>query len=150
VKPILQTGQIWLDSRYYLNEETGEYMPKYLLILADRLDCADVISAVFTSKPNGLREHPACDHGPPRAGYFVGTPGAPLSLPTWVDFSSVRTHDELDVDSHVKGGRYKVVGQTLGNGVFCGLLRCICQSDDLTNRQRSWIQDIIAKLGCPH
>jgi hypothetical protein len=42
--------------------------------LADNGTSADVISAVFTSKPNGLREHPPCDHGPPRAGYFVGTP----------------------------------------------------------------------------
>jgi hypothetical protein len=70
-------GQIWRDDCYYLDRQTGECKRKYVLILAADAG-GDALTAVFTSKPNGLTENPACSLGPPRAGYFVGTPGGAL------------------------------------------------------------------------
>ena len=72
-----KVNTLWRDEQYYRNTETGQYMPKYVLILAISTDADDALGAVLTSKSNGLREHPACDFGPPRAGYFLGTPGGP-------------------------------------------------------------------------
>ena len=73
-----KANTLWLDSRYYLNQETGRYMPKYVLIIATSPNGNDALSAVLTSKANGLREEPACDPGPPRAGYYIGVPGGIL------------------------------------------------------------------------
>lgn len=61
---------LWRDEQYYRNTETGQYMPKYVLILAISTDADDALGAVLTSKSNGLSEHPACDFDSPRAGYF--------------------------------------------------------------------------------
>lgn len=141
-------GQIWRDECYYLDRQTGECKRKYVLVLA--LDgSGDAITAVFTSKPNGLTETPSCSLGPPRAGYFVGTPGGVFSLPTWVDFSSIATLDAVDLATHVASGRTYKQTQTLPAALFCTVLRCALQSEDITGRQARWIGDTAAQLNCP-
>lgn len=145
-----QPNTLWRDSRYYLNEETGEYMPKYVLILATSPSCDDALSTVLTSKANGLREEPACDPGPPRAGYYVGVPGGGLIKPTWVDFSRVQDEDDFKFQKFINNGRITPVDLTLPRAVFCGVLRCLSKSEDLSNRQHMWLANTIMSLGCPH
>lgn len=146
----LKVGEIWRDARYYLRDD-GQFMAKYLLVLAKADKGDDVICAAFTSQPNGLTVSPACNHGPPRAGYFVGIPPPPFTKQTWVDFSSVNTEDELDVARRVTSGRYTKTSASLTPALFCAVLRCLCQCglDDLTQRQRLWVQNTIATLNCP-
>ncbi|MDH2229422.1 hypothetical protein N5K37_05865 [Delftia tsuruhatensis] len=145
-----KANTLWCDSRYYLNEETGEYMRKYVLILATSPNGDDALSAVLTSKANGLREEPACDPGPPRAGYYVGVPGDGLLKPTWVDFSSVKDEDDFDFKKLVGNGRITSHALTLPDAIFCGILRCLSKSEDINNRQHKWLAATIASLGCPY
>jgi hypothetical protein len=144
-----KANTLWRDERYYLNRETGEYMPKFVLILATSPDGDDAFSAVLTSKSNGLREEPACDPGPPRAGYYLGVPGGNLTLPTWVDFSNIQTQDSLAFKKRIQEGRIAPAPLVLGAGLFCGVLRCLSRSEDITQRQHKWLAHTIEASGCP-
>lgn len=141
-------GQIWQDDCYYLDRKTGNCMRKYVLVLAVD-DAGDAVTAVFTSKPNGLTEVPACNLGPPRAGYFVGVPGGAFSQSTWVDFNSIEILDAYDLSLHVSTGRTRMIPQVLDTGKFCAVLRCALRSEDITNRQARLIGDTVVSIGCP-
>lgn len=147
--PAAAPGQVWQDNCYYFDSATGECMRKYVLVLAVETKSGDCVTAVFTSKPHGLKENPPCSLGPPRAGYFVGVPGGALSMPTWVDFSSVATLDSSDLVIHERSGRKKLLGLVLPQQVFCAVLRCVLQSEDIARREARWIGDTAAALGCP-
>lgn len=148
VKIAVTPGQIWRDDCYYLDKQSGECKRKYVLILAS--DAAgEALTAVFTSKANGLTELPACSLGPPRAGYFIGTPGGVLLKPTWVDFNSLEILDADDLALHVGSGRTRLVQQPIGRQTLCAVLRCLLQSDDISLRQARWLGDTAAALGCP-
>lgn len=144
-----QPGQMWRDDCYYLDRKTGECQRKYLLVLAVDPRSGDVVTAVFTSKPNGLMELPACNLGPPRAGHFVGAPGGVLTVPTWVDFNSLQDLDAGDLTKLQRGGRMRLLPQTLPEPLLCAVLRCVLQCDDLTGRQARLVGDVAAKLRCP-
>lgn len=144
-----QVGQMWRDNCYYLDNNTGECQRKYLLVLAVDPRSGDVVTAVFTSKPNGLVEQPACNLGPPRAGHFVGAPGGVLTLPSWVDFNSLQDLDSGDLIKLQHGGRMSLLLQTLAVPLLCAVLRCVLQCDDLTGRQARLVGDVAAVLRCP-
>lgn len=145
---LVAPGQIWQDDCYYLDQSSGQCMRKYVLVLAVE-NSGDPITAVFTSKPNGLSEIPPCSIGPPREGYFVGAPGGVLVKPTWIDFSSMNTLDIHDLELHVTQGRTKLLQQTLAISMLCAVLRCILRSEDITQRQARWLGDTVALLKCP-
>ena len=142
-----KANTLWLDSRYYLNQETGRYMPKYVLIIATSPNGNDALSAVLTSKANGLREEPACDPGPPRAGYYIGVPGGILYKPTWVDFSSVKDQDDFEFKKLIDNGRIASTEIALSKFIFYGILCCLSKSEDINNRQRKWLAATIAAQG---
>lgn len=144
-----EPGQIWRDDCYYLDRKTGECQRKYLLVLAVDPRSGDTVTTVFTSKPNGLVEQPACNLGPPRTGYFVGAPGGVLTLPSWVDFNSLQDLDADDLTKLTRSGRLCKVPQTLPTQLLCAVLRCVLQSDDLTGRQARLVGDVAAALRCP-
>lgn len=144
----VSAGKIWRDDCYYLDLKTGECKRKYVLILAVESNTCDAVTAVFTSKPNGLTEAPPCSLGPPRAGHYVGMPGGVMPKPTWVDFSSIETLDNYDLAAHVSKNRKSLVAQTLPPEIFCAVLRCLLQSEDLSMRQARWIGDTVAALNC--
>lgn len=146
VEPV--PGQIWRDDCYYLQADTGECRSKYVLVLALAKD-GDLITAVFTSKSNGLPELPLCFMGPPRAGFFVGAPGGVLTRPTWVDFSSLQDLDRQDFSTLQKQGRLHLIPKSLPPNLLCGVLRCILGFEDLTGRQGRIIADLAASLACP-
>ncbi len=148
-KVAAEPGQIWRDDCYYLELTTGECRRKYLLVLAVDPRSGDPVTAVFTSKSNGLMEKPACNQGPPRAGYFVGTPGGVLTQPTWVDFNSLQDLDLADLRKLQDSGRMNLMLQTLSPPLFCAVLRCVLQCEDLTGRQGRLIGDVAAVLRCP-
>lgn len=143
-----KANTLWCDSRYYLDPDTGEFKRKYVLILAVSPNSDDALSAVLTSRANGLREEPACDPGPPRAGYYLGVPGSGLNKPTWVDFSSVSDEDAFDFKKMVVNGRITPEVLVLPVAAFCGVLRCLSKSEDINNRQHKWLAATIASLGC--
>lgn len=146
--PPCAVGQIWRDSCYYLDAETGECKTKYVLILGYSQATTNAVTAVFTSKSHGLTEHPRCSAGPPRSGYFVSTPGPPLNRPTWVELSSLETLDGFDLRKHVAEGRKILLALRLPHDQLCAALRCAQQSDDLTGRQARIIGDSLQALHC--
>ena len=146
---VVSVGQIWRDDCYYLDRTSGECKRKYVLVLATNPSTGDVLTAVFTSKPNGLTEIPTCSLGSPRAGYFLGVLGGIFTMPTWVDFSSIDTLDTYDLELHVRSGRKKLSVQLFPNNICCAVLRCASQSEDITKCQLRWIDDTIAILNCP-
>jgi hypothetical protein len=146
-KIAVEPGQIWQDDCYYLDRQTGECKRKYVVVLA--ADNGDAVTAVFTSKSNGLTEIPACSLGPPRAGFFVGALGGVFNLPTWVDFSSLDILDGFDLARHVSSGRTQLLTQTLSVQTLCSVLRFVLQSEDITGRQARWLGDTAAVLNCP-
>lgn len=123
-------------------------MRKYVLVLAVEINSNDSVTAPFTSKSNGLNETPPCSLGPPRSGYYVGTPGGVLSMPTWVDFSNLNILDVYDLNLHVKSGRTALIPQSLPLDTFCMVLRCALQFEDTTMRQAKWIGDTVETLNC--
>ena len=145
---LARPGQIWRDDCYYLDRASGECQRKYLLVLAVDPRGGDLVTAVFTSKAHGLTEQPACNLGPPRAGCFVGAPGGVLSVPSWVDFNSLQDLDASDLLKLQRSGRMSPLPLALPAPLFCGVLRCLLQSDDLTGRQARLVGDVTAGLGC--
>lgn len=141
-------GQIWRDDCYYLDRATGQCQRKYLLVLAVDPRSGDAVTAVFTSKANGLVESPACNLGPPRAGHFVGALGGVLQLPSWVDFNSLQDLEARDLDRLRHSGRLNLLAQGLPGPLLCAVLRCVQQSEDLTGRQARLIGDVAAALRC--
>ena len=148
IKLSASPGQIWQDDCYYLDRQSGECMRKYLLVLAVTQD-VDTLGVVFTSRPNGLTVDPACSLGPPRAGYFIGTPGGVFHKPTWVDFASLELLDSYDLELHIRQGRKKLLAQKLESSLLCGVVRCLLQSEDITLRQSRWLSDTAILWGCP-
>lgn len=138
-----QANTLWCDAHYYRHPETGVFMRKYVLILAVSPDAGDALTAVLTSKPNGLRESPPCQLGNPRAGYFLGIPGQPLFKPTWVDFNSLVVQDILDFQHRCRDQIVTAESLALPVQIFCGLLRCVAQSDDLSRRHHGWVLDTL-------
>lgn len=141
-------GQIWQDDCYYFDAVNGICMRKYFLVLAAGPH-GDALTAVFTSRANGLTEQPACSLGPPRAGYFIGTIARLLPKPTWVDFSSLEMLDVADLALHLETGRSHCLEPTLARPLLCAVLRCLLQSDDVTRRQARLLADTAAVLSCP-
>jgi hypothetical protein len=144
-----KANTLWCDSQYYLDQHTGEYKRKYMLILAIGPNGDDALAAVLTSKANGLREDPACDPGPPRAGYYIGIPGSGLTKQTWIDFSSVSDEDAFEFKKQVSNGRITPETLVLPASTFCGVLRCLSRSEDINNRQHKWLAATIDSHGCP-
>ncbi len=144
-----KANTLWSDSRYYLDRDTGEFKRKFVLILATSPAGDDALAAVLTSRANGLREDPACDPGPPRAGYYLGVPGSGLNKPSWVDFSSASDEDAFTFKKRVDSGRISPEPLVLPADIFCGVLRCLSKSEDINNRQHKWLAGTIAALACP-
>ena len=124
-------------------------MRKYVLVLAIDARHGDSVTAVLTSRPNGLPTDPACWQGNPRCGYYRGVPGGPLNKETWVDFNGIQALDDNDLARHVMQARKKLLAVTVGSSVFCAVLRCLTGYDDLERRHARLIGDLIADLGCP-
>ena len=140
-------GQIWCDQTYYLNAETGKPQSKYVIALAITQE-RDVLHAVFTSQPNGLKAKPACSTGLPRAGHYVGYVNNLFTKETWVDFSSIRTLDNLDLGRHLSSGKKIALPAKLEDRLFCAILRCATQLEDITHREKNWIYQSISTCNC--
>lgn len=144
---VVRAGQIWRDDCYYFDINTEQYKRKFVLALSV-IDGGDILTAVFTSQPNGLTSDPVCSTGIPRAGFYIGNIPTLFHKETWVDFSSIQMLDIKDLKIHLEIGRKIDVRQPLGNELLCGVLRCVTKSEDITQRQMKYIYNTISNLGC--
>jgi hypothetical protein len=76
---------------------------KYLVFLA-RTQSDNWISRLLTSRVNARLEKPVCYLGHPYPGFFLGVPGSPLTLKTWVDLRWLGDMDPIDVGRLVRVG----------------------------------------------
>ena len=143
----VRAGQIWCDQEYYLDQKTKQFQSKYVLTLAIA-DHGDIVHAVFTSKANGLTDKPACSTGIPRAGFYVGIIDRLFHKETWVDFSSIQILDCKDLQNHLHSKKKVSIDETLDEKLFCEILRCAIQSEDITHRTKKYIYQAIAACDC--
>lgn len=142
-------GQIWIDNCYYFDQKTGDCKVKYVLILAVDKKTGDAITAVLTSKSNGLPEIPACYIGLPRSGYFLGILGGVLMQETWVAFDSIQRLDGDDHAIHINTSRTRLSGRSLDRKTLCAVLRCAMQYEaDISLKDYRLLGDTISNLTC--
>lgn len=140
----MRPGDIYRHDCFYRDEETGELLPKYLLVLAVP-EGDDIVTRLLTSRAHGRPETPPCYHGRPYGGYFLGVPGAPLTEKTWID---LRPFDDLDPAEFRKreANGILVRALVLESATLRADLECVAGSDDTTRRQEGHLRDTLAAL----
>lgn len=136
-------GEIWLDNDFFDGQHPKR---KYLLVLA--VDQGDITHRHLTSRQYSRPEDPACYHGNPYPGFFLGVLGDPLVKNSWLDLSFT---DDLDAVAFAKMERVNRLGlvMTLAGTAFCAALRCTINAPDTTGRQARRMGDVVQALGCP-
>lgn len=140
----MQLGEIYRHDRFYPDEETGELLPKYLLVLAVPAG-GDIVTRLLTSRAHGRPETPRCYHGLPYGGFYLGVPGAPLTVKTWVD---LRPFDDFDSTEFRKRESSGILTRVLALALdtLRAVLECVAGSDDTTHRQERHLRDTLAAL----
>ena len=143
-------GEIWRHAHFYPDPDTGELLPKFLLVLAVRGD-GDVVYRLLTSRAHGRPTIPPCNHNPPYPSFFLGviTPGGQLPLDTWLDLREVEDdYDALEFAEDAGKGVLTFV-DNLPLHVLCAALACAAYAPDTLKRQKNSIMDAKQALGCP-
>lgn len=137
-------GEIHFHRSFYVDPATGESKGKYLLALA-HLPGGDIAFRLLTSRPHGRREDPPCSHGDPYPSFFLGVPGEPLTLKTWVD---LRGSDDYDSASALRDSRRGTLTRVrkIDAGLFRAVLDCAAAANDTTRLQERAIRDQMARL----
>lgn len=138
----MHPGSIHRHAQFYVDGFTGQLKPKYMLILAAP-GGDDLVFRLLTSKPRS--EVPACHHGRPYPGYFLGVPGGHLTAKTWVD---LRKQPDFDVDQFAAGVRKQIITPAglLPADLLIAVLDCAAASDDASGAQARKMRDVIAGL----
>lgn len=139
----MQPGDIYRHAAFYV-DAAGEIKSKYLLVLAVPPG-ADVIARLITSRPHGRPEIPACYHGLPYGGYFLGIPGDPLTRKSWVDLRYLDDLDPADAHANQTRGTLSRVA-ALQTNILCAVIECVAGADDTTRRQEKCLRDTLAAL----
>lgn len=148
---MLNVGEVWRHACFYQNAESGEFLPKYMVVLAIRND-GDVIFRLLTSQSGQRQAHPSCYHGAPYPYYYLGiiTPNGPhLNRETWLDLrEQEEDFDARDFEKLVANGTLTLVHQ-FSHEVVCPLLACAAHAPDTTARQARLITNVRAAINCP-
>lgn len=139
----MQSGDIYRHEAFYVDEETGRSAPKYLLVLAvSQRD--DIVARLLTSRPHGRPETPACYHGRPYGGYFLGVPGT-LREKTWIDLRPFDDLDPIEFRKREESGTL-VLACALPMAMLRSVLECVAGADDTTRHQERRLRDTLAAL----
>ncbi len=144
--PGVVAGHIYRHDQFYKDED-GQWQPKFALVLAGTSG-NDIIFRLLTSRANGRPQNPACYHGDPYPGHYLGYLGGQLTAQSWVD---LRPHDDYDGDKFVedKTSGALTFAQAIPQHVLCAVLDCAARADDTTAMQEREMRDQRAMLGCP-
>ena len=143
-------GEVWKHLDFYTDGETGEPLPKYLLILAIRPD-GDIVHRLLTSRPYNRLEDPACSHDEDRPGYYFGVlqPLGELRKKTWLDLRELSDdYDKRDFDTFTKNAVLTLV-HAIPVASLCPALSCAAYAPDTTRKQKDYIMNARAALKCP-
>lgn len=137
-------GQLYTDFEFYVDPITGELQPKHLLVLAFA-PSEDIIFRPVTSRATGRNTQPRCFHGYPYSWFYLGQPGEPLTLPTWIDMQRQEDIDPKEFDKRLQSGavQYRM---DLDKALLLEALNCIAAADDTTRQQHTAILDTLSEL----
>jgi hypothetical protein len=139
-------GEIYRDDAFYLNSETRQPMPKYLVVLGSNR-AGDIVFRLLTSRQGGRPENPPCYHGDPYPGYFLGVLGQPLAQKSWVDLHGQDDYDAQTFAQYLAGGRVTLI-LVMSRLQICAVLDCSSRAMDTTTQQASTMLDSKASLRC--
>ncbi|MFT4048080.1 MAG: hypothetical protein QM661_15495 [Solimonas sp.] len=140
----LRPGMILRHARFYVDRDTGEFKPKFLVVLA----CSrggDIVVRLLTSRQHGRPEQPPCYHGDPYPGFYLGVLGLPLVKKSWLDLRGLDDVDSTELTRLLVAGEVTVVKE-LAVDVLHAALNCSAAAMDTTTRQERAIRDQIAAL----
>ncbi len=140
----MRTGEIYRDIRFYVDRETGELRSKYLLLLTATRS-GDWVARLLTSRENGRPRNPPCYHGSPYPGFYLGVPGDPLDVETWVDLRYMPDVDSDAARTRIASGVLTRV-RTLASGQLCDILECVAAAPDTTMAQERALRDRLSDL----
>jgi len=143
----LPPGTVLHHSRFYLDKATGEYKPKFLVLLAP-MRGGDWVVRLLTSQHADVRpEHPPCHHGDPYPGFHLGVldPANGLGKKSWLDLRGLDDADSDDVSRLFDTGIVSVV-TTLPITLLKPALDCAARADDTTRAQEQALRDQLAAI----
>jgi len=143
----LPPGTVLHHSRFYLDTDTGEYKPKFLVLLAP-MRGGDWVVRLLTSQHAGVRpEQPPCHHGDPYPGFYLGVldPANGLGRKSWLDLRWLADADITDVARFLDAGVVSMV-TALPIDVLKPALDCAARADDTTQAQGHALLDQLAAL----
>lgn len=140
-------GTVLHHSRFYLDKATGEYRPKFLVLLAP-MRGGDWVVRLLTSQHAAVRpEQPPCHHGDPYPGFYLGVldPGNGLGKKSWLDLRGLEDADATDMSRALDAGILTVV-TALPADLLKPALACAAGADDTTRVQEQALRDQLAVL----
>jgi hypothetical protein len=140
----MESGDIYRHDRFYCNPATGEIRAKYLILLAPTRS-GDWVARLLTSRQNMRPRDPPCFHGDPYPGYFLGVPGPPLTLETWVDLRKMNDVDSTDARSLLHQGILRQIGR-LSGAQLSEVIKCAAGALDTTLGQERALRVQLAML----
>ena len=143
----LSPGTVLHHSRFYLDKATGEYKPKFLVLLAP-LRGGDWVVRLLTSQHADVRpEQPACHHGDPYPGFYLGVldPSSGLGRKSWLDLRGLADADAADMWRELDA-RILAVATVLPVDLLKPALACAAGADDTTRAQEHALRDQLAML----
>lgn len=141
-------GDVWKHRNFYTDRETGELLPKYLLILAVHAN-GDITYRLLTSREYNRVTAPACVQEGDRPGYYIGIPMsvAPLNLPTWLDLRETDDFDGKSFQAKVTASVLTLMF-TLDTVILCPAMACASYAQDTTKAQKNHIMTARQTLSC--
>lgn len=143
----LQPGAVLRHPRFYADAETGEWKPKYLVVLAPTRG-GDVVWRLLTSRYATMRpERPPCHHGDPYPGFYLGVVDTAYKLgkKSWLDLRGFDDGDGADVARLLRDAVLSMTS-TLAGDLLRAALVCAAGADDTTPAQERAIRDQLAAL----
>lgn len=143
----LSPGTVLHHSRFYLDKATGEYKPKFLVLLAP-LRGGDWVVRLLTSQHADVRpEQPPCHHGDPYPGFYLGVldPANGLGKKSWLDLRGLDDADVADIACLLDAG-ILIVATSLSVELLKPALACAANADDTTRAQEQALRDQLAVL----
>ena len=140
-------GTVLHHSRFYLDTGTGEYKPKFVVLLAP-MRGGDWVVRVLTSQHADVRpEQPPCHHGDPYPGFYLGVldPSNGLGRKSWLDLRGLADADAADM-SREFDARILTVVTALPADLLKPALACAAGADDTTRAQEQALRDQLAAL----
>lgn len=144
---VFPPGTVLRHSRFYLDKATGEYKPKFIVLLAP-MRGGDYVARLLTSQHAQVRpELPPCHHGDPYPGFYLGVldPANALGRKSWLDLRRMEDADGVEVLRLLDSGILIQV-TALPIELLKPALACAAGADDTSDAQEKALRDQLAAL----